>query len=398
MAITPTTGTMSLDQFKDRIRDTKVRCAIPGCSFRDHSIVSHLLEVHNLSVGQYKQRMGDHVTVASPVVLELLKRMERSIQSSEELEQHLTTFVFREDDVLASFLEVAKNLPPIDPALRAGDASLFPTVDKSFSFTSMAKSIVYGLSCGKNVFIEGPTGCGKTAEVVQVVARMKRAIRRVNMNGDVTTANFLGSMKASPTTGTYFKYGSLPFCMKHGIPMLADEIDYMPPPIAAVLNPVLEGGRQLYIPDTDESITAVTGFTIVATANTGGKGDMNGQYTGTEVLNTAFLDRFPVKELAKYLTPPVEESMLVNRFKNATAAEIKSMVKFANDVRSGFLSGNLSVTLSTRKLIDYFEMRPVFGAEESLNKAIMNWLTDPADYAAVYEIGRKLGLSMTKRS
>ena len=185
------------------------------------------------------------------------------------------------------------------------------------------------------------------------------------MNGDVTASHFVGAMRASPEKGTYYYYGVLPRAMKYGATLLVDEVDYTPPHIAAVMNSVLEGKRVLYLEETGETIHAAEGFTVIATGNTGGKGDADGMYTGTEVLNTAFLDRFPIKMRMDYMHHEHEEELLTTRFPTEKASDIKKMVRAANEVREAFKQGQISLTFSTRKLLDYFELKGYLGEDET---------------------------------
>ena len=52
------------------------------------------------------------------------------------------------------------------------------------------------------------------------------------------------------------------------------------------------------------------GFQIFATANTKGKGSDDGRFIGTNVLNEAFLERFPVTFEQEYPTPQIEQKIL----------------------------------------------------------------------------------------
>jgi len=194
-------------------------------------------------------------------------------------------------------------------------------------------------------------------------------------------------MKAN-AEGTYFDYGVLPWCMMHGVPLIIDEVDYMPPQIGATLNSVLDSGT-VFIPDTNETIEATPGFFIIATANTGGKGDKFGAFTGTEVLNTAFLNRFRMKLKCDYLEQEHEVAMLSGRFPNAETSDIKRMVQAAFEIREAFKQGNLGVTFSTRQLIGYFEMRDDLEARDALDLTMLNWL-DEDDSQLVIEILKRV--------
>jgi cobaltochelatase CobS len=324
-----------------------------------------------MSVGQYRAQFPQ-AEITSRVLEELSKQVTRAPQGTDVLETFLPQFM-GPTTAAADLDQLKAHFGPTKPE----NLLLVPTTNPDFVLDdNVAAATTFALLKGKNTYIEGPTGCGKTDGVKQIHARLGLPIKRVNMNGDVTTANFIGSKHADPQTGTYFRHGNLPLAMTGGYTLLIDEIDYMPASIAAVLNPVLEGARELYLPDTDEHIVAEKGFLVIGLANTGGKGDTTGVYTGTEILNTAFLDRFAVKLKMDYLEASAEIDMLTQRFPTVSHTKIWSLVTVARDVRDQFRNGLIPVTLSTRKLIDIFEMEPVLGLRPAVECALLNWLDE----------------------
>lgn len=393
---------LDINQFRDRVDETKVVCEI--CKFRGHSLIGHLETKHNLTPGQYKKLypMG---LVASKVVSELIRRLDREPLTTEDLGLLIKGFEFKQGTENAELERVGASFDKTPE-----QAEWIPSVDSMFVFNDDIKVMAYGLSMGMNMFSEGPTGCGKTEGFLQLHARANRPCKQVNMHGDVTVANFVGQTKASPAKGTWFEYGDLPKAMGYpnglagpvtpGYSLIVDEIDYTPPQIAASLNPVLSRQRLLHIPETGETLEAQRGFNIMATANTGGKGDSQGVYTGTEVLNTAFLDRFPIKLKTDYLgwvgglpkNPGVEERMLKERFPKAPSMEVAAMVKLANEIRVTFKQGGLPVTMSTRKLVEYFGVRQALGNKTlALEVTLLNWLGDD-DKELVFQIMKRCGV------
>ena len=59
-------------------------------------------------------------------------------------------------------------------------------------------------------------------------------------------------------------------------------------------------------------IRPAIGFNVIATANTKGKGSDDGRFIGTNVLNEAFLERFPVTFEQDYPSPSSEQKILMN--------------------------------------------------------------------------------------
>jgi hypothetical protein len=67
------------------------------------------------------------------------------------------------------------------------------------------------------------------------------------------------------------------------------------------LQSVLEG-KGVFLKKIGKFITPAEGFQVFATANTKGKGSDDGRFIGTNVLNEAFLERFPVTFEQEYPT------------------------------------------------------------------------------------------------
>lgn len=393
---------MDINEFRDKLASTKVGCEL--CKYAGHSLVAHLASSHNMTAGQYRKQFPNGRLVSN-VVSELMRRLGRDASGTGDLGELIEEFVFDNEDAFAELEKIGVRF-----ATSPEQLTLIGTPDSHFVFDRQIKLIAYAMRHSMNLFSEGPTGCGKTEGLIQAHVRAKRPYKQINMHGDVTASNFIGQLKANPQRGTYFEYGNLPKAMGYpaglngpvtpGYTMIIDEIDYMPPQIASCLNPVLSKQRMLHLMDTGETLIAREGFNIMATANTGGKGDLQGNYTGTEVLNTAFLDRFPIKLKADYLgwedglpkDPGVEVAMLRKRFPKVHENRIAPMVKVANEIRLAFKQGNLAITMSSRKLVDYFQMSLEMADEKIAKEAtLLNWLTED-DVALVNQIMSRCGV------
>lgn len=374
---------IDVDEFRTRLNDTRVGCEI--CNAREFSLVAHLLAEHKMSPGQYKKKYPE-AGLVSPVVSEIIRRMGRAEVSTSATAET----VIKPLELKQTASELLGQFKPLPATVVHAD--LIPERDKGFKLTpSMTAALAYAMQTGKPAYVAGPTGCGKTAGIIQMHAAYKMPVRRVNMNGDVTVANFIGNREVDPVKGTYFKEGILIEAMRAGHTLLIDEIDYTPPTIAAVLNSILERGKSYTIPETGVTITAEPGFKIFATANTAGKGDENGMYTGTEIMNSALLDRFPIKLTVDYMEKGDELAMLLTRYTNVDPALVENMVKFANEIRRSFKDGLMQLTMSTRKLMDFCEMYPIFGTSEAIRLTLLNWM-DPATTKVAVEMLNRIGV------
>lgn len=388
--------TTSLEDLRKLIDRSRVKCEI--CGFKNHSIAGHLVEEHGIDAAEYKAKYGKRAKLASKVVAEMLRTLPRSAQRTADVGAFVEEFNFVDVDVASDeFAEQLAAMRKVLPDTSDELADLVPEANEHFVLTAgMVAPTCYALQRDIHVYSEGPTGCGKTDGFLQLFARLGEPVLRVNMHGDVTVKNFLGQMVAE-NRSTRFQYGFLPRAMrgdgKRGVRLVVDELDYTPPQIGAIMNPVLENGGTLYIPETGETIRALPGFSIVATANTGGRGDRHGHYAGTELLNLAFLNRFGIKVVEDYLGDELERAMLANRFPEAEGKEIAQMVRAANEVRAAFKEGEIGLTLSTRQLIAFFEARRAMDFGTALDVTFLNW-TDADDGALVREVLARVGLSV----
>jgi cobaltochelatase CobS len=206
------------------------------------------------------------------------------------------------------------------------------------------------------LYIFGPTGCGKSAMVEQLAARLNIPVFNLVGSFDTDVADLYGARTACNGTVTY-EYGPLSLAYRYGGWFLLDELDGLNPALALGLNTVLDG-RPLILPETGEIIRKHPRFRFIATANTNGGSDETGVYQGTNRLNLAFMDRF-LKMEAKYPSAEVEKVLLLQFAPDIPLFHDK-MIRFANLVRDGFLnpdaSTQLDVTVSSRTLLRWAEL------------------------------------------
>lgn len=106
------------------------------------------------------------------------------------------------------------------------------------------------------------------------------------------------------------------------------------------------------------------GFTIIATANTKGKGSADGRFAGTNQLNEAFLDRFHFTYEQDYASPAVEKKILAKYGESLGVTDdafITNLVNWADIIRKSFKQQIVTEIITTRRLRDVMFAFSVFG-------------------------------------
>ena len=175
------------------------------------------------------------------------------------------------------------------------------------------------------VFITGLSGNGKTFQVEQACALEKVEHIRINITLETDEDDLIGGFRLK-NGETVFELGPIPIAMLRGCPITIDEIDLASPKVMC-LQPVLEG-RALTIKKLGITIAPRPGFTVFATANTKGRGSDDGRFVGTNLLNEAFLERFPITVEQAYPSISVEKKILQRSFEQLGATATPENVTF----------------------------------------------------------------------
>ncbi len=201
------------------------------------------------------------------------------------------------------------------------------------------------------MFITGLSGNGKTLLVKEVCAKQKREYIRANITIETDEDDLIGGFRLL-NGETVWHDGPVVTAMKRGAILLLDEIDLASNKIMA-LQPVLEGSS-IYLKKIGKWVHPTPGFNVLATANTKGQGSDDGRFIGTNVLNEAFLERFPVTIEQSYPTAAMEKKILNNELGKHDLADedfSDNLVKWADVIRKTFYEGGCDEIISTRRLV-----------------------------------------------
>ena len=209
-------------------------------------------------------------------------------------------------------------------------------------------------------YITGLSGNGKTMMIEQICAAEKREMVRVNVTIETDEDDLIGGFRLV-NGETVWQDGPVITAMSRGAVLLLDEVDLGSNKLMC-LQPVLEG-KSVYLKKTNRVVTPATGFNVIATANTKGKGSDDGRFIGTNVMNEAFLERFSITMEQEYPATKVESKILSNVL-GASGIEnpefVDKLVTWADVIRKSFYEGALSEIISTRRLVHICEAFAIF--------------------------------------
>ena len=210
------------------------------------------------------------------------------------------------------------------------------------------------------VFITGLSGNGKTLAVTQACAESKREMIRCNITIETDEDDLLGGYRLKDGQ-TVWQNGPVIEAMERGAVLLLDEIDLASNKIMC-LQPILEGSG-VYVKKINKFVKPKLGFNVIATANTKGQGSDDGKFIGTNVLNEAFLERFPVTFEQQYPTAKVEEKIVAQKLASAGKRDQKfahNLVTWADVIRKTYTDGGVDEIISTRRLVHIAEAYGIF--------------------------------------
>ena len=225
-------------------------------------------------------------------------------------------------------------------------------------------------------FITGLSGNGKTFSVEQACAQLGRELIRVNITIETDEDDLIGGFRLV-NGETVWHNGPVIEALQRGAVLLLDEIDLASNKILC-LQSILEG-KGVFLKKIGRWIEPGSGFNVIATANTKGKGSDDGRFIGTNVLNEAFLERFPVTFEQEYPTAAIETKIL-----NKLCADenfCKRLADWADIIRKTFYDGGIEEIISTRRLVHIIKAYNIFGDKAKAIQVCVNRFDDETKQA-----------------
>ena len=225
-------------------------------------------------------------------------------------------------------------------------------------------------------FITGLSGNGKTLSVEQACAQLDRELIRVNITIETDEDDLIGGFRLVDGA-TVWHNGPVIEALERGAILLLDEIDLASNKILC-LQSVLEG-KGVFLKKIGRFVKPSAGFNVFATANTKGKGSDDGRFIGTNVLNEAFLERFPVTFEQSYPAPATEQKILEGVALDLGVEDrnfCKRLVDWADIIRKTFYDGGIDEIISTRRLVHIIRAYSIFQDKAKAIQVCVNRFDD----------------------
>jgi cobaltochelatase CobS len=240
----------------------------------------------------------------------------------------------------------------------APSVSLVPTTDPNFipfgNYSTVKK--VIKSKAFYPTYIQGLSGNGKTLGVEQACASLNRELIRVNITIETDEDDLIGGFRLVDGN-TVWHNGPVVDALEKGTVLLLDEVDLASNKILC-LQSVLEG-KGVFLKKIGRYVQPSPGFNVIATANTKGKGSEDGRFVGTNILNEAFLERFPITFEQEYPSATIETKILLNAGCDKEFAD--NLVKWAGIIRKTFFDGGVDEVITTRRLVHIVQAYDIFG-------------------------------------
>jgi hypothetical protein len=258
--------------------------------------------------------------------------------------------------------------------LPAAEQNLIPDKDDTFvkfgNFNDIKKIISSNLFYP--TFITGLSGNGKTFSIEQACAQLKRELIRVNITIETDEDDLIGGFRLV-NGETAWHNGPVIEALERGAILLLDEIDLASNKILC-LQSVLEG-KGVFLKKIGKFVKPAAGFNVFATANTKGKGSDDGRFIGTNVLNEAFLERFPVTFEQSYPAPAIEQRILEGIALDLGVEDrdfCKRLVDWGDIIRKTFYDGGIEEIISTRRLVHIIRAYSIFNDKAKAIQVCVN--------------------------
>lgn len=270
-----------------------------------------------------------------------------------------------------------------------GDHPHVPEIDTKYIFKpEILMRVLYAINANERAYLHGHTGSGKTTFIEQVAARLNWPFARVNFDSEITRMDLIGRDVLKDEGGktvSIFAEGILPQVMSQPYILACDEIDFVRPDVAYVMQRALEGNGLMLTEDGGRVVKPHPLFRIFATGNTVGQGDEFGMYQGARPQSMAFLDRFTVWAKVDYMSAEERKKLIAENVPSLDGDTIDQINAYINEHLEAFMESKVLQPLSPRGFVSlancamsYYSMFPKSKRGVALKKALATVVLDRA--------------------
>lgn len=215
----------------------------------------------------------------------------------------------------------------------------------------------------KQLMLVGPTGSGKTYLGEQIAKSLDLSFGHLSCTAGMSEAHITGRMTAD---GSFVSTQFIEAYENGGV-FLFDEVDAADPNVLLIINSAISNGV-LSVPNRKENPSAKrhADFYCVVAANTFGKGSF--EYTGREILDEAFIDRF-------------RGAMIEVQYDTRLELELTKESPVTSRLQE--MRGKVDRAISTRTIISAYKMSEAFTEQEIMDMLTIDWTKEERQKAGV---------------
>jgi len=254
-----------------------------------------------------------------------------------------------------------------------------PAIDSGYIFRpSSLLRVLYALNTNQRVYLHGHTGSGKTTFIEQVCAYTSTPFMRVNFDSEVTRMDLLGrdvlTTGSSGATESKFVEGILPKMMTTPCVGCFDEIDFIRPDVAYVMQRAFEGNGLMLTEDGGRVVQPHPQFRMVATGNTVGQGDEYGMYQGARPQSMAMIDRFTIWVNVPYLDKKQRDDLLKSKVPLLKDNQREQLNQYVGEHLEAFTTSKVLQPISPRGMLSLGDtivnFCTLFNNKDAVNEAL----------------------------
>ena len=228
-----------------------------------------------------------------------------------------------------------------------------PTLKKHYVQWGNYKDVERLLASNKffALYLTGDSGTGKDIMIEQACAKLGRAMIRVQITRETKEDQLVGS-KSLVNGNIVYEDGPIVWAAENGACINLSEISAGDANELLCLQHVLEGDA-FFVKSANKWVTPKAGFCVIATDNTKGMGSDSGKFVGTNILNSAFLERFKMTMEQQYPPVKIEREILAKemlRHKSEVDTKfIEELSDWVAVIRKTYMDEGIDEQITTRR-------------------------------------------------